>query len=353
MTGHQPLRVALVGFGLGGATFHAPFVIATPGLQLAAVVTRDPQRRAHAHRLAPGARLLADADEVWRHAGDYDLAVVSTPTGSHVALATAALESGLPVVVDKPVGSTQAEVATLAALAERHGVALVPFHNRRWDADYRTLQHLRDAGDLGEIARFESRFERWRPRLKGGWREQAPREQGGGVLMDLGPHLVDQALQLLGPARTVYAELDARRSGVAGDDDAFVALTHASGARSHLWANAVAADLGPRFRVLGARAAFVKSGLDPQEAALREGELPGGPGWGEEPAEAWGVLEAGEQARPVRSIPGDYGAFYRGIVAMLRDGAAAPVPAADAVQVAHVLDAAVRSAEHGQVVALG
>ena len=190
------------------------------------------------------------------------------------------------------------------------------------------------------MLRFESRFERFRPELKDGWRELADPEEAGGVLFDLGPHLIDQALLLFGPAVRVYGEVDVRRAGAEVDDDAFVAITHASGVRSHLWMSAVTAQLGPRLRVLGDRAGYVKHGLDVQEAALRDGRDPGGAGWGREDETAWGVLGTDGDLRRIETEPGDYGAFYRGVAAALRDGAPPPVDPADAVAGLEVIEAA-------------
>jgi scyllo-inositol 2-dehydrogenase (NADP+) len=198
------------------------------------------------------------------------------------------------------------------------------------------------------VHRFESRFERWRPAPKPGWRELADPEEAGGILYDLGSHLIDQALSLFGPARRVYAELERRRDGAAVDDDAFVALSHHSGVRSHLWMSAVAAQPGPRLRVLGSRGAYVKWGMDVQEEALRGGARPGA-GWGEEPEPRWGTLGADEDVRPVPTEPGDYPAFYRGVAAALREGAPPPVDPADAVAALEVIEAARRSAAEGRV----
>jgi predicted dehydrogenase len=257
-----------------------------------------------------------------------------------VPLASAALDAGLDVVVDKPLAPTAAEARALVHAAKAAGRMLTVFHNRRWDGDFLTARKLIERGRLGRVLRFESRFERWRPEIKQGWRELGDPAEGGGVLNDLGSHLVDQALQLFGPVREVYGELDARRAGAQVDDDAFVALEHESGVRSHLWMSAVAADLGPRLRVLGDRAAYVKRGLDPQEDALRAGGDPRAPGWGEEPEPAWGVLGAGDEFEPVRTEPGAYVRFYEGVARALCEGAPPPVDPEDAVAVLELLDAA-------------
>lgn len=345
-------RVALIGYGTAGAVFHAPLIEAVAGLDLAAIVSRDEERRRRAEREHPGAELLDSAEEVWGRAGEFDLVVVAAPNRVHVPLADAAIEAGLAVVVDKPLAATAEDARALVERADGRGVLLTVFQNRRWDGDFLTVGRLVGEGAIGRVLRFESRFERWRPEPAGGWRELGDPEEAGGVLYDLGAHLVDQALTLFGPATTVYAELDARRPGAQVDDDAFVALTHVSGVRSHLWMSAVAAQLGPRFRVLGDRAAYVKYGLDVQEEALAEGRRPTEPGWGEEPEERWGVIGAGDEVRRVPTDPGNYARFYDRLVAALRDGSPPPVDPAEAVAALEVLDAARRSARESRVVRL-
>ncbi|MEU2430446.1 Gfo/Idh/MocA family oxidoreductase [Streptomyces sp. NPDC007861] len=355
-----PIRVGLVGYGLAGSVFHAPLIASTEGLVLDTVVTSNEERRAQARAEFPGEelRFAAAPDELWSRADELDLIVIASPNKTHVPVATAALEAGLAVVVDKPIAGTAAEARSLAALAEKHGLLLSVFQNRRWDNDFLTLQRLIADGELGDVQRFESRFERWRPQLKGGWRESGAPEEIGGLLYDLGSHVVDQALVLFGPAVRVYAESDVRRPGAETDDDTFIALTHASGVRSHLYVSATTAQLGPRFRVLGSAAGYVKYGLDPQEAALRDGKRPGaGEVWGVEPASLWGRVGSGESpltggGRPVETLPGDYPAYYAAIAAALRDGTPPPVTAREAAAALDVLEAARRSAREGITVEL-
>ncbi|MEU9732018.1 Gfo/Idh/MocA family oxidoreductase [Streptomyces sp. NPDC048002] len=355
MTG-TPLRTGLIGYGLAGSVFHAPLIAAAEGLVLDTVVTANPERQEQARAAHPGVRVAATADELFARADELDLVVIASPNKTHVPLATAALKAGLPVVVDKPVAGTAAEARDLAALAEERGLLLSVFQNRRWDNDFLTLRKLIDEGELGDVYRFESRFERWRPQLKGGWRESGDPAEIGGLLYDLGSHVVDQALVLFGPAASVYAESDVRRPGAETDDDTFIAITHASGVRSHLYVSATTAQLGPRFRVLGSKAGYVKHGLDPQEAALREGELPGD-GWGTEPESLWGRVGAGEspltgEGRAEPTLPGDYPAYYAAVARAITSGGANPVPATEAAAALDVLEAARRSARDGVVVAL-
>jgi scyllo-inositol 2-dehydrogenase (NADP+) len=379
----NPLRVGLVGYGLAGSVFHAPLIAATDGLVLDTVVTSNPERQAQARSEHPDVRIVASPEELWSRTGArttsrtvstvdagttqatggagaaaevLDLIVIASPNRTHVPIATEALKAGLPVVVDKPIAATAAEARELAALADERGLLLSVFQNRRWDADFLTLRKLVADGELGDVQRFESRFERWRPQLKGGWRESGDPAEVGGLLYDLGSHVVDQALVLFGPAIRVYAESDVRRPGAEADDDTFIAITHANGVRSHLWMSATAAQLGPRFRVLGSAAGYVKYGLDPQEAALREGLRPA-PGWGAEPEGLWGRLGAGESpltggGTPVRTLPGDYPAYYAAVAAALRSGSAPPVTAYEAAAALDVLEAARVSAREGRTVTI-
>jgi len=346
------LRVAIAGYGLAGSGFHAPLIASTPGLAVASVVTRNLERQDRARREHPGAAVLDTTDEIWARSGDHDLVVVATPNDSHVALARRALEAGLPVVVDKPLATSAAQARELVADAERLGVMLTAFHNRRWDSDQLTLRRMLSDGTLGTVVRYESRFERWRPELKPEqvWRETTTPAEGGGVLLDLGTHLVDQALVLFGPAARVYGEVDIRRGG-ASDDDIFVAIQHASGVHSHLWASSVAAAPGPRLRVLGTRAGYLVTDVDGQEDALRTGSRPGdGSAWGAEPRERWGLLVRGEERDRVESEPGAWPEFYAGVDRAIRSGRPPPVDPRDAVAVLEVLNAARRSSETGDVI---
>jgi predicted dehydrogenase len=344
------LRVGLIGFGTAGRFFHAPLLSTTPGLALSAIVTSDATRGDEAEAAYPGARIVPRADDLW--ALDLDLVVVASPNKTHVPLAAAALDAGCAVVVDKPLAVSAAEGRGLVERAAERGQLLSVFQNRRWDGDFRTVAELVRAGRLGRVNRFESRFERWRPRLKGGWRELGDRSEGSGLLYDLGSHLVDQALTLFGPARSVYAEADVRRDGAQADDDTFIALTHANGTRSHLWASATAPSLGPRFRVLGSKAAYLSYGLDNQEDQLRAGLTPRDAEFGVTPPERHGQLgaEGGFEAHP--TLPGRYTDYYAGVASALRGEGPMPVDAADSVAALEVIEAARRSADEGRVVEL-
>jgi len=348
------LRGAVIGYGLAGSVFHAPLIAATPGLKVSTVVTGNPERRAAAKRAYPESTVASNADEVFRQSADHDFVVVAAPSDVHVTLARQALDAGLPVVVDKPLAPTADEARSLVQYAEERSVLITAYMNRRWDSDQLTLRRLLDEGRLGRVLRYESRLERWRPALSEPrrWRETSPPESGGGILLDLGTHLVDQARVLFGEVNRVYAELANHRGGGA-EDDAFLALEHTSGVWSHIGASLLAASPGPRLRVLGDRAAYVIDQVDGQEDALVSGARPGGEGdWGVEPPERWGRLTSERGSEPIPSARGNWPRFYSKLESALRHGSPPPVDPRDAVVVLETLDAARRSAATGTVVRL-
>jgi predicted dehydrogenase len=345
-------RVGLIGYGLAGASFHAPLIVATPGLQLTTIVTSNPARQADAARMHPDARILDTAERLWEHADEIDLIVIASPNRTHAPLALEAIAHETHVVVDKPFTTTVSDARDVVAEATRRGIILSVFQNRRWDGDFLTLRKLLRDGALGTPLRLESRFDRWRPVPRDNWRERGAPEEAGGLLFDLGSHLIDQALVLFGPARNVYAELDRRRNGVQVDDDSFVAIHHASGVRSHLFMTSLAAQPGPRFRMLGNQAAYVKWGMDPQEAKLRATGRLDGAGFGDDPAEQWGKLGAGDDVRTIPTEPGSYRRFYEGMVEALRGTAPPPVDPHDAIAGLRVIEAARRSFTERRVVSV-
>lgn len=351
------LRVVVIGYGLAGAVFHAPLIDATPGMTVAGIVTNNPEREEHALRDYPNAVVLSSPDEIWRHPSRYDLVVVAAPNRAHVSLALAAIEAGLPVVVDKPMAASATEAERMIAAAQEKGVLLTVFQNRRWDNDFLTVRHIIDAGLLGSIDRFESRFERYRrvPRLQA-WREFPAPEEAGGLLYDLGSHLIDQAIQLFGNPTRVYAEVERRRPGALVDDDTFVALHFAGGEIAHLWMSSVARIQGPRVRLSGLFGTYEKWGLDPQEPDLVAGMRPGDPQWGHEPRDRWGRLSTEVNGlhfdTPLETLPGSYEQFYVQLRdALIMDGPP-PVDPAGVVSALHVIEAAKRSAETETVVTM-
>lgn len=344
-TNTQELRAVIVGYGVGGSIFHAPLISTLEGIKLEAIVTKHPERRAAALRRYPSAHLYHDAADAFNRAG-CDLAVISIPNRYHVDLANLALTAGLNVVVDKPIAGTAAQARAIFEHAHRRGLIAIAYHNRRWDGDFRTLEKLIKDGRLGAVHRFESRFKRWHPEVTStAWKESPDREDLGGVLYDLGVHLIDQAVCLFGRPIHVYAELDQRRKNTAVDDDAYIALMHGNGVRSHLWVSWAARDIGPRFRVLGSTATYVKYGTDCQAAALRSGAVPGGEEWGAEPTAAWGSLGTPESSERIPTLPGSYQNFYSRVLSAITQGHAPPVAVTDVIDVHDVIEAARRSAQ--------
>jgi predicted dehydrogenase len=338
----RPLRTAVVGFGTAGRVFHAPFLAAASDYALVAVVTGNERRRADVLARYPGAEVVDRAEALLDR--ELDLVVIGSPPATHAELAHAFLDAGVAVVVDKPFTVTAAEGRALVAKATRLGVPLTVFQNRRWDGDFRTLRRLLADGALGEVWRFESRFEWWKPDRGSSWKTETPVDAGGGILHDLGTHVIDQALLLFGDAEPVHHELFTRRPGGAAPDDAFVVLRHESGVVSHLWMNGLAGQVGPRFRVLGSGGGFTKHGLDPQEAALRDGAQPTGPGFGHEPETAWGRLGLDGATRAVPTEPGRYGEFYARLAMALRSGGPLPVDPVDSVRVIELIETVLASA---------
>ncbi|HBK46139.1 MAG TPA: oxidoreductase, partial [Xanthomonadaceae bacterium] len=273
----KPFNLALLGYGYVGRVFHAPLIGATPGLALHAVVSSQPEAvRAD----LPAVRVSADRAAVLADP-QVDAVVIATPNQTHAPIAREALAAGKHVLVDKPFTVTSAEARRLVAAAATAGRVISVFQNRRWDADFLTVRRLLDEGRLGEIAEFHSHFDRHRPQVRDRWRESDV--PGGGLWFDLGPHLLDQALQLFGPPDAVQADIARQRAG-ARSDDYFDVTLHYPALRAVLHAGSLVADNRLRFAVHGTRGSFVKHGLDTQEDMLRAGRRPGGANWGVDPS---------------------------------------------------------------------
>ncbi|EJL25999.1 putative dehydrogenase [Caulobacter sp. AP07] len=345
MSSPLPIHVALVGYGFVGKTFHAPLIVATPGLVLHTVVSSDPVKVLADH---PVAKIVPDLAAALADPA-VDLVVIATPDPLHAPQAHAALDAGKAVVIDKPFAVTLEEARSVADHAARAGKLLSIFHNRRWDSDFLTLKALISDGSLGEIVQYESHFDRFRPVVRDRWRE-AP---GAGALLDLGPHLIDQALQLFGPPTSVFADLAIQKDGGQAPDYFHLLLRYPRlRVLLHASQMTVASDL--RMAVHGTRGSFVKQGLDPQENALKAGIIPGSQGWGVDPRPGTLTVPDGEGAasRVVAGAPGDYLAYYAGVRDALLGHGENPAPPQEALAVMELIDLAARSAAEGRELSL-
>lgn len=336
----QTLKAGLVGFGMVAERFHAPLISAEPAIELSHVVERHSNR---SQQLYPQVEVVRSIDQLL--SCPVDLVVVLTPNRSHFHLAKASLEAGKHVVIDKPMTVSSEQADELIELATLRGRVLSVFHNRRWDSDFLTLRRLLKSGSLGRIVEFESRFDRFRPDPKGGWREQSG--EGTGILYDLGSHLVDQALVLFGRPQAVLADVRVQREGVQADDW-FRILFDYPDVRVCLRASCLAAEPRIRFCVRGTEGSWLKRGLDRQEADLAEGRHPADSGWGEESPDTWGTLYRAEQEEKTPAEPGSYTEYYRFLAQAVRDGRQPPVKATEARDVIFGLELCRKSMQSGR-----
>jgi predicted dehydrogenase len=332
------VRTALIGYGFSGRTFHAPLIRSIAGLDLALVASSD---AAKVQADLPGVSVVADPLQAVTDPA-IELVVIAAPNSRHAPLARAALAAGKHVVVDKPFTLDLDEARDLIALADEQGRLLSVFHNRRWDSDYLGVKQLIEAGTLGQVVHFESHFDRFRPEVRDRWREQAL--PGSGVWFDLGPHLVDQALQLFGLPESLQANLAVQRGGGQVDDWAHVVLNY-DARRVVLHAGMVVAGGTARFTVHGTEASVVKARADRQEQQLLAGIAPGAPGWGEDGDDL--RLYQGDEVRSLPTPAGDQRNYYRAIHQALRGGGANPVPPIQALAVMAVIEAAAQAAAGG------
>lgn len=347
MRATAPLNVALVGYGDAGKAFHAPLIAHTDGLRLHTVVSGN---AAKVHADVPDVRVVADPQSAFDDDA-IDLVVIAAPNAVHAPLALAALQARRHVVVDKPFTTTLAEARQVVDAATRNGCIASVFHNRRWDGDFLTLRKLVEDGTLGEVVELHSHFDRFRPQVPDRWRERAG--AGAGLWFDLGPHLVDQALQLFGIPEAVQADIAVQRDGAVVDDWFHVVLRYPR-LRVVLHAGALVAAPGPRFVAHGTCGSFVKHGLDMQEAMLKRGTVPGAPGWGVDPAPGTltRVDDGVAHASRVETIAGDYRAFYAGMRDALLGHAPPPVTTTEALAVMRILELGATSAREGRAMPL-
>lgn len=347
-------KVVLFGYGLAGKVFHGPLLKVAPGLEVVGILTSDSERQQQARTDFPDVLVTGDLDTLW--ALDPDLAVVAGANITHVPLSTEALRRGINVVVDKPITPDAASAQDLADLAHANDAMIFPFQNRRWDSDYLSLVSAMSAGSIGMPHRFESRLQRFRLLPKGGWRDLTTPEAMGGVLYDFAPHLVDQALDLMGPVVSVQAFARTLRDTPSSDDDLVLVLEHQSQRISYLVGSLVSSIPAPRFELFGNRGAIRIAATDTQEDHLKAGEMPGDE-WGSEPdsavVEIWSVNDTGDTSRHTEAMArGSWTNYYSEISNCLHTGAAPTVSIDQAIQTMRVLDASRESVALGTSIQL-
>jgi scyllo-inositol 2-dehydrogenase (NADP+) len=307
------IDVGLIGFGLAGQAFHAPVIRAVAGLRLAAIVQRSGNEAAQKY---PDVRMVRSVEELLAMP-EIRLVVVASPNETHFPFAKRCLEAGRDVLVDKPFTITLEQANELVALAAEKQRIITVYQNRRYDGDFQTILQVVRSGELGRIVRFETSYDRFRPQLKGVWRERA--EPGAGILYDIAPHLIDHALQVFGLPEAITADARIEREDAVVDDSFDILLHYPGGARAALRSSILAAEQRPRFVVFGTKGSFVKTTFDPQENNLRYGNIPAEGSWGAEPEENWGVLTIPEGESVVKKRVPNAAVDYRDFYANLRD----------------------------------
>ena len=335
------LRVGIAGYGLAGRYFHAPLLKGC-GFEVAGVLTTNASRAAEAQLDFPGVTIVSTIAQLVEM--PLDLLVVASANIVHAEQAIAGIRAEIPVVVDKPMGRTLAETESIISMAKSAKVPVTTYFNRRWDSDSLTVKRVLSEGLLGEVFRMDSRFERYRPILAASsWREKYSAEDGGGLLLDLQPHLISLALDWFGPAQLVQSSVRSIRGGA--DDDVVITLQHAAGVDSYLSASAIVGAPGPRLRLMGTEGALVISELDPQETMLRAGKYPAGGKW-EEPTFCRAFLHRGDEVTEIVAENGNYATFYQLVKGAIAGENEWPVSTTDALDVARLIDEARKFSIH-------
>ncbi|WP_343645094.1 oxidoreductase [Enterobacter sp.] len=337
------INVALIGYGFVGKTFHAPLIGSVDGLTLAVVSSRDEEK---VKRDLPDVLVVATPEEAIVHP-DVDLVVIASPNATHAPLATLALNAGKHVVVDKPFTLDMQEARDLIALADEKQRLLSVFHNRRWDSDFLGVKQVIEQGTIGQVKHFESHIDRFRPEVRVRWREQ--NVPGSGLWFDLGPHLIDQALQLFGLPQSVQGNIATLRAGAEINDWAHVVLNYPQH-KVVLHCSMLVAGGTSRFAVHGDKASVVKARIDRQEAQLLAGVTPGSAGWGED--DDMVLFDADGETTRLKTPNGDQRQYYIGVRDALTGKIQNPVHPVEALAVMAVLEAAVKSSETGLTQAL-
>jgi scyllo-inositol 2-dehydrogenase (NADP+) len=347
---NRNICVGVASFGMSGRVFHGPLLHHHRNFTLKRIVERSMDQ---ARSLYPDAIVSRSFDDLLTDE-EIELVIVNTPDQSHFELATKALQAGKHVVVEKPITQTAAQAAALIALAQERRLMLTVFQNRRWDGDFLTVRDIVKQNLLGRLVDFESHFDRYRYGIQPDtWKERA--DAGAGVLYNLGSHMIDQALVLFGMPKAVTAQIRIVRTRGEVDDWYDVKL-HYDDLTACTKSSYLVREPGPRYILHGALGSYVKHGLDPQEEALKHGQVPGAPGWGKESQEWWGVLNTEVKGSLRRVIvetkPGNYPAFYNDVYDCIVHHTNPPVNPEDALNVIRIIEAAKRSNEERRTITM-
>jgi predicted dehydrogenase len=336
------LKVGIAGYGLAGRSFHAP-ILAGTNFEVTAVLTTNDVRKRHAKEDFPAVKIVSTIEELCEQ--DLDLMVIASGNQVHLSQALAAINAGIPTVVDKPMGVNVAQTREILDASNSAGVAVTTYFNRKWDSDILTLKRVIRDGQIGTVIRMDSRFERFRPQLNPqSWRENNSPEDGGGLLLDLMPHLISTAIECFGPANLKSSSIRSVRGGA--DDDCVLVLAHETGVESILSASAVVGAPGPRLRVIGSEGAFVVNELDPQEALLRAGKAPKDGKWKEDTS-SQAFIHKGDSVEEFKTDPGNYASFYSLVHEAIVNKTAMPISPEEILAVAQIIDKAREINSHG------
>jgi scyllo-inositol 2-dehydrogenase (NADP+) len=336
------LKVGIAGYGLAGRSFHAP-ILAGTNFEVTAVLTTNDVRKRHAKEDFPAVKVVPTIEELCEQ--DLDLMVIASGNQVHLSQALTAINAGIPTVVDKPMGVNVAQTREILDAADSAGVAVTTYFNRKWDSDILTLKRVIRDGQIGRVIRMDSRFERFRPQLNPqSWRENNSPQDGGGLLLDLMPHLISTAIECFGPANLKSSSIRSVRGGA--DDDCVLVLAHETGVESILSASAVVGAPGPRLRVIGSEGAFVVNELDPQEALLRAGKAPKDGKW-EDDTSSQAFIHRGDSVEEFKTDPGNYASFYSLVHEAIVNKKTMPIPPEEILVVAQIIDKAREINSHG------
>ncbi|MDX2245622.1 MAG: Gfo/Idh/MocA family oxidoreductase [Bacteroidia bacterium] len=346
----SPIKTALLSFGMSGRVFHGPFLHINPGFEICKVWQRS---KSDVHDMFPYVKIVRSMEEILSDP-EIELVFVNTPDTLHYEHTAAVLAAGKHAVVEKPFTITSTEAQELVNMAESAGLILSVYQNRRWDSDFQTLKQVIAGEWVGRVVEFHSSYQRYRNFIQPNtWKEEPL--PGAGIVYNLGSHLIDQALHLLGMPEEIFADIRTQRTGGRIPDHFQISLYY-EGLKANLMAGYLVRELGPRFKLQGTEGTFVKYGMDPQEELLKQGILPRGTSWGAEPESDWGLMHTTIKGLnlkgKIESLKGDYGGYYQNIYEAIREGKPLAVPGSDGVRTIKVIEAAIRSFEEGKRIRL-